>query len=761
MADAPSPVARFYGILPPKKTTGTGTGMVWLGDFASPPANPNTGDAYHDTTQHKSFTWDGTAWVVVCVDGTAGATGATGAAGAAGPAGPAGAPGGAMNWLGSFATDPPGPAAGDGYFNTTDGNAYTYDGASWNQFAASGAPGAPGAPGVDGNTVLYGAGAPGPGTGVNGNFYIDTTASDLYGPKAGGVWPAGTSLIGPAGAAGADGNTVLYGAGAPGPGDGVDGNFWINTSTNYLYGPKAGGAWPAGISLVGPAGSPGVGVPVGGTAAQLLAKIDGTNYNTHWIDDAGRIFVADSQQCGFVDPAQTTMSVTLDGGTGIYTFHLLDAGAGWDYYRAGIKYHISGDKTVDMVGTPPAAGLYYIGIDAVDGTLMISTIPWTLEDTQVSVATIWFNDGMTPKYYLADERHTVLMDRRVHDYLHKTRGTQVYGFPTLTGPDVAPVIPTDANNTYGITSTTLFDEDIVETLAQLIRPAGVTSDYTIFYRTALTTYGWQASVEPFLYGGGSYIQYDNAGTLTTGISNRYYNTYILLFDLESTIHPLLVGRGEFTTLAAAQAEDPTTFTLTGLNVSEIVFAYQFTWHTLAAYGTLGKCRLAAAPKRIALNNLGVVSGGSSAINGLPAGGTAGQKLIKNSAIAYDVSWVSGSVRTVVLCSAYTPLLLGADAAEVTVPYDYDGTTSLTWNVVRLTLRVGTAGGTPGVTVEKSTAATAFSAASVGSVALGAGAYEGSTTAGLGTVASGNKLRFTVDALGTAQNWTVLVDLAQA
>ena len=47
----------------------------------------------------------------------------------------------------------------------------------------------PGPPGVDGNTILYGASNPTAGIGVNGNFYINTTANILFGPKAGGAWP--------------------------------------------------------------------------------------------------------------------------------------------------------------------------------------------------------------------------------------------------------------------------------------------------------------------------------------------------------------------------------------------------------------------------------------------------------------------------------------------------------------------------------------------------------------------------------------------
>lgn len=114
---------------------------------------------------------------------------------------------------------------------------------------------------------------------------------------------------------------------------------------------------------------------------------------------------------------------------------------------------------------------------------------------------------------------------------------------------------------------------------------------------------------------------------------------------------------------------------------------------------------------------------------------------------------------VTLCQAFTPAGTGADVAEIVVPFSpRDGTTSVTWNVRRIDFRVQTAGGAPSVRVEKSTAAGAFSAATVGDVTLGSGDFEGSNTSSLGTVASGNKLRFNVLTLATAQNWTVEVTL---
>lgn len=81
------------------------------------------------------------------------------------------------------------------------------------------------------NTVLYGAGAPANGLGDDGNFYIDTVAHDLYGPKAGGSWPAGTSLVGPQGPAGADGADGADGAQGPQGPAGSSGS-WPNLLTD-------------------------------------------------------------------------------------------------------------------------------------------------------------------------------------------------------------------------------------------------------------------------------------------------------------------------------------------------------------------------------------------------------------------------------------------------------------------------------------------------------------------------------------------------
>lgn len=197
------------------------------------------GASAYEVAVANGFVGDEAAWLASLVgpQGPQGIQGPTGATGATGPQGPQGDTGP------TGATGPQGPQGDTG---------------------PAGATGATGPQGPQGDTGPQGAQGP---TGATG-------------------------ATGPAGADGTDGNTVLNGAVAPTT-EGVDGDFYINTAVWDIYGPKSAGVWGSGVSLVGPAGADGadgadgVGVPAGGTAGQVLAKIDGTDYNTQWADQTG------------------------------------------------------------------------------------------------------------------------------------------------------------------------------------------------------------------------------------------------------------------------------------------------------------------------------------------------------------------------------------------------------------------------------------------------------------------------------------------
>jgi hypothetical protein len=64
----------------------------------------------------------------------------------------------------------------------------------------------------------------------------------------------------------------------------VNGDFYINTATNTLFGPKANGTWPAGVSLVGPQGIQGVAGATGPQGASGLLSSGNAAGNTPYWD---------------------------------------------------------------------------------------------------------------------------------------------------------------------------------------------------------------------------------------------------------------------------------------------------------------------------------------------------------------------------------------------------------------------------------------------------------------------------------------------
>lgn len=75
-----------------------------------------------------------------------------------------------------------------------------------------------------------------------------------------------TGATGATGSAGADGKTILSGASDPTT-QGVNGDYYINTTTYYIFGPKTSGTWGTGVSLIGPQGSTGATGATGSTGA--------------------------------------------------------------------------------------------------------------------------------------------------------------------------------------------------------------------------------------------------------------------------------------------------------------------------------------------------------------------------------------------------------------------------------------------------------------------------------------------------------------
>lgn len=100
--------------------------------------------------------------------------------------------------------------------------------------------------------------------GHDGDFYIDTKTKTLYGPRIGGMWGAGVSMVGEVGPIGKTGSALLSGITPPDSSTGIVGDFYLDINAKIIYGPKSERAgWGVGSPITGPQGSPGVSGPQG------------------------------------------------------------------------------------------------------------------------------------------------------------------------------------------------------------------------------------------------------------------------------------------------------------------------------------------------------------------------------------------------------------------------------------------------------------------------------------------------------------------
>jgi hypothetical protein len=106
-----------------------------------------------------------------------------------------------------------------------------------------------------------------------GGFFVNGVPIGTGGGGGGGQGPQGpqgpAGPQGPQGATGTAGNTVLNGTAAPVATVGNNGDFYLETSNEAMWGPKVSGAWPtSGVPLIGPQGGTGAPGATGATGPQ-------------------------------------------------------------------------------------------------------------------------------------------------------------------------------------------------------------------------------------------------------------------------------------------------------------------------------------------------------------------------------------------------------------------------------------------------------------------------------------------------------------
>ena len=110
--------------------------------------------------------------------------------------------------------------------------------------------------GEDGSVMYAGPDAPTSDIGQEGDYYLNTTTGEYYGPKDSNGW--GNPIIvlmGEDGEDGADGSQIYSSNGAPDASLGEEGDYYLDKSSYDLYGPKTAGGWGSPINIKGADGN--------------------------------------------------------------------------------------------------------------------------------------------------------------------------------------------------------------------------------------------------------------------------------------------------------------------------------------------------------------------------------------------------------------------------------------------------------------------------------------------------------------------------
>ena len=233
------------------------------------------------------------------------------------------------------------------------------------------------------NTLLNGLGAPSATKGIDGDFYLDTLSSNLYGPKKKGKWPLPKNLVGPVGPQGPVGRQGSEGK------IGDKGASTSSAGVQGLQGIKGiqgipGGAGPSGATgSVGATGASGSQGSAGSAGAQGVAGTPGLQGITGTPGTPGaRGPTGETGAVGADGPQGAAGILTLIRGV-VSTLSLStsSAGTGIDssavvQFKQNKKYEFS----IKLIGTIPASqtkkafGMTVTATNSIDLNYVVTTL---------------------------------------------------------------------------------------------------------------------------------------------------------------------------------------------------------------------------------------------------------------------------------------------------------------------------------------------------------------------------------------------------
>lgn len=310
---------------------------------------------------------------------------------------------------------------------------------------------------------------------------------------------------------------------------------------------------------------------------------------------AESIAAATLEPSGFEDPDNLTRTYSHTNRT-ITLTHPSGTIAWW--WR-GERFTVTSPWTSAAHANSP--NQYYLTLSGNIATESWSTTPWTFDKVQVAFANF---QTLAVDSWALNETHG-LMPWQAHENDHFNIGTNKRSGLTLTDATYAINGTTDAQNTWGLDSGLVADEDLHSTIATWLE-----GTYTILRRDGVNgTWLWDTTATLPFHVVTNSLQYNqNTGAtwqLTTVPEDSFVNYYVFAVpttaDTDSQKHRVWVipGQATYTTSAAAQQEFPANLdlgTLASLS-PEFVAVVRVTMRYNASppgpLTTTGRCNIAA------------------------------------------------------------------------------------------------------------------------------------------------------------------------
>jgi len=320
---------------------------------------------------------------------------------------------------------------------------------------ADGAQGPTGAAGKDGSIMYSGTGSPAAALGLNGDYYLDKTTGNLYGPKAVGAWGSPLILKGATGANGTNGtngSTTLSGNGAPATTIGVNGDYYLDRTNYLLYGPKSAIGWGTALLLRGAQGAQG---PMGPTGADGTVIYSGETAPDPALGKAGDFYISRlpvmlyGPKNANLDWGMGTSLKGADGANGTNGNTILNGGGppqgtqgnNGDYYIDLTTYMMYGPKAG---GSWPFPGTSLRGADGNSNVIALET-----EDTNTfSWVGEWDNRVLRRQGTVTNDTSTVFTIPTIYNaavrqgivsvYMRKNNGDGSYSWQQLNFTDKSP-----------------------------------------------------------------------------------------------------------------------------------------------------------------------------------------------------------------------------------------------------------------------------------------------------------------------------------